>query len=253
MKVPASMIMEPVASKNCSPDGSDFTDSEWSLTFPDDAEKTRVLTPEPTFRDTPQRGSPSSMDDERYQSFYPNFEFTREFTPRSTASTYYSSGSRYIDDMNECHSFDIIGHSSSLIQAVFDTIMIGHTSDRSWSSNQSYCLTESTTSSDSSQFVSLPRPGTSSGQKTGFKETGQIGPFHNSNIHPTRGISTNDDSDKKQCSHPRAERLRPPSNVRLFSDKEITSSRSDHERERLRSASSRSPSSRNLKNAVSFL
>lgn len=245
MKVPASMIMEPVASKNCSPDGSDFTDSEWSLTFPDDAEKTRVLTPEPTFRDTTQKGSPSSMDDERYQSFHPNFEFTREFTPRSTASTYYSSGSRYIDDMNECHSFDIIGHSSSLIQAVFDTIMIGHTSDRSWSSNQSYCLTESTTSSDSSQFVSLPRPGTSSGQKTGFKDTGQIGPFHKSNTHPTRGISTNDDSDKKQCSHPRAERLRPPSNVRLFSDKEITSSRSDHERERLRSASSRSSSSRN--------
>lgn len=273
--------MEPVTKKNCSPDGSDFTDSEWSLTFPDDAEKTRVLTPEPTFRDAPQKKSPSSMDDERYQSFHPNFEFTRDSTPRSTASTYYSSGSRYIDDLYKCHRFDIIGHSPPPIQAVFDTIRMGHTSDKS--SNQSYCLTESTTSSDSSQFVSLPRPGTSSGQKSGFKDTGQIRPFPNSNIHPTLGISTHDDSHKKQCSPPRAEPRLPPSNVPqggqinekkermtftspesvyryvyeesgtdrhrastlegLFSDKEKTSF--DHERERPRSESSRSSSSRN--------
>lgn len=274
-------MTEPVTNKNCSPDGSDFTDSEWSLTFPDDAEKTRVLTPEPTFRDAPQKASPLSMDDERYQSFHPNFEFTRDFTPRSTASTYYSSGSRYIDDVYESHRFDIIGHSSPPIRAVFDTIRMGHTSDKSWSSNQSYCLTESTTSSDSSQFVSLPRPGTSSGQISGLKGNGQIRPFRNSSIHPTQGVSTNDDSHKKQCSLPRAERCLPPSNVPqggqinekkkrmtftspervyvyeesgsdrhrastlkdLFSDKEITAS--DHERERLRSASSRSSSSRN--------
>ena len=254
---------------NRSPAGSDFSDSEWSLTFSDEEEKIRMLTPEPTLYGSTQRGSATPVDDGRYQSFHPNYQFTRDFTPRSTAGTYNSSGSRYLSDAYDCHRFHIGGGGTPPIQAVFDTLVLGHTSDKSWSSNQSYCLTASSKSSESSEFVSLPRPDFSETRpylkdKTKIGEpltksgkaaeaTGHLSSLADGHPIPSRVLQKNKldgTTESKSLAsvesvyvflESRSDRHRASTIEGLFSDRGLNSS--EYEREKLRSTLSRPPTS----------